>query len=218
MKRLSLLFLIFSLLIYFTQGFSYSQQNKYKEQSGKQNDSVASEGEYLKYESPEVAEMPNMFSASLRMITVLLVLLALFFAVIFGLKRLQQKRGIQGKGPISVLFQLPVGSKESVCLVDAMGEILVLGVTSSQISLLFKVEDAEALKNFRASQSRGLRPLASLKDKPDSISGHQFQNYLTGVSKNADDNKSEQEEIKVATVLESLRTLRDKLRIGNQEN
>lgn len=187
MKRLSLLFLIFSLLVYFTQGFSYSQQ------SGKQNNSVTSEGEYLKYESPKVAPMPNMFSASLRMITVLLVLLALFFAVIFGLKRLQQKRSNQGKGPISVLFQLPVGSKESICLVDVIGEILVLGVTSSQVSFLFKIEDADVLKSFQASQSQAHERKGS---------GHQFQNYL----------KSEREEIKVATVLESLRALRDKLR------
>ena len=190
---LTLVFLIFSLLAHFYPCFSYSQQ------PGKQNNSSQSllEEEYLKYEEPGVAPMPNMFSASLRMITILLVLLALFFSVIFFLKKFQQRKSIQDKGPISVLFQLPVGSKESICLVDVMGEILVLGVTSAQISLLFKVEDADALKSFQESQIS---------------KGHQFQNYL----------KSEQENIKVAselrsnelrsTVLESLRALRDKLR------
>jgi len=206
MKKLSLICLIFSLVVYYTQGFSYSQQSGKLNTPTKtgQSDNAALEEEYLKYEGPNVGSMTNMFSASLRMITVLLVLLALFLFVTFVLKRFQQKRSIQSKGPISVLFQLPVGSKESICLVDVMGEILVLGVTSSQISLLFKVEDTDALKSFQESQGRELRP--------DPTSGHQFQNYL----------KSERENIKVAselrsselrsTVLESLRTLRDKLR------
>ena len=181
MNRLSLVFLIFILLLHFNQDFSYSQQ------LDKRNDSSASEEEYLKYEGPNIATTPNMLSASLRMITVLLVLLALFLSVIFLLKKFQQRRSIQSKGAISVLSTLPVGSKESICLVDVMGEILVIGVTSAQISLLLKLENADMLKNLRESQ-------------PSSVD--QFRDYL----------KSEQKNIKVATVVESLRSLRDKLK------
>ena len=68
-----------------------------------------------------------------------------------------------------------------------MGEILVIGVTSAQISLLLKLENADMLKNLRESQ-------------PSSVD--QFRDYL----------KSEQKNIKVATVVESLRSLRDKLK------
>lgn len=168
MKRLSLLFLIFSLFFY--PCFSYSQPGKSEE--------------YLKYESPNIdSTMPNMFSASIRIITVLLTLLALFFSFIFFLKKFQQRKNIQEKGPISILCRLPVGSKESILMVNVMGEILVLGVTSAQISLLFKVENAEGLPGSETK-------------------GYQFQSYL----------KSEQKNIKVTTVLESLRALRDKLR------
>jgi flagellar biosynthetic protein FliO len=181
MKRILLVFLTFSLLINFTQSSSYSQQ------LAEQNDGVKSKEEYLTYEGANISQMPNMFSASLRMITVLLVLLALFLSFIFFLKRFQQRKGLQHQGPISVLFRLPLGAKESICLVDVMGEILVLGVTSAQVSFLFKVEDADARESLTESQT---------------YSGHQFQHHL----------KSEQENVKVATVLESLRTLRDRLR------
>lgn len=190
--RISLVFVFLSLLVHFTQSFSYSQQ------SDKQNNSVASAEEYLKYEGPKVDPIPNMLSASLRMIVILLVLLALFFAVIFFIKKFQQRRSIQGKGPISVLFQLPVGSKEFICLVDVMGEILVLGVTSTQISLLFKIEDADALESLTELQTS----LNDFRGADTTMLGHQFQNYL----------KSEQENVKMTTVLESLRSLRDKLR------
>lgn len=204
MKRLSLLFLIFSLFFHFYpftlfEGrlcFSYSQQldrwNISRDPVGtfptksEQNQQAASEEEYLKYEGENIGKTPNMFNASLRMITVLLVLLALFFSVIFFLKRFQQRRNVQEKGAISVLCRLPVGKQESILMVDVMGEILVLGVTTQRISLLFKVEEGK-IKSFQESQTS---------------KGHQFVNHL----------KSEQENIKVATVLESLRTLRDKLR------
>jgi flagellar biogenesis protein FliO len=195
MKRLLLLFLIF-ILIYLNADFAYSQQSVKQSDGKASSDIVSAEEEYLKYEPSDIPSMPNMFSASLRMITVLLVLLGLFFSVIFFLKKFYQRKTVQSsKAPINVLFQLTVGSKESICLVDVMGEILVLGITSAQISLLFKVEDVDALKSFQASQGQELRHGAI-------SSGHQFVNHL----------KSEQENIKIATVLESLRALRNKLR------
>lgn len=188
--------------------------------------------EYLKYEEPVTSQSPNIFRAFLRMIITLLILLALFFIAVFFFKKLKLRRGFQSKGLISILFRTPLGSKESICLVEVAGEILVLGVTSNQISLLLKVENPEVSKNIMdayttsdshfqsylktAQDNLNVEHVEHLNARSDDMFAQQSRE--PGSSRSTrNENRTEypdstRETAKTTTVLESLKTLRDGLK------
>ena len=66
----------------------------------------------------------------------LLVVLALIPLVLWALKRLQTFRPGGGSRQLEVTAQLALGARERVVLVRVHDRVLVLGVTSQQISLL----------------------------------------------------------------------------------
>ena len=65
-----------------------------------------------------------------------------------GVKALRRWPGLAGRvtatGPLQVLGRLPLTAKESVCLVRAGAEVLVLGVSGAGVTLLHRLENGLA--------------------------------------------------------------------------
>ena len=84
-------------------------------------------------------------TSGIRMIASLLVVLALIAAGVFLLKKMMPYRGLAAneKYPIRVLSRVSLGQKRSICLVRIADEILVVGLTNTNISLLSKIDADE---------------------------------------------------------------------------
>ena len=83
----------------------------------------------------------GMLDAGIRMAVSLLVVLALIAAGVFVLKKVSPYRGLaaSSENPVSVISKIPLGQKKSICLVRVADEILVIGLTSANVSLLTKM-------------------------------------------------------------------------------
>ena len=65
----------------------------------------------------------------------------LIAAGVFVLKKVSPYRGLAASSgnPVSVISKIPLGQKKSICLVRVADEILVIGLTSANVSLLTKM-------------------------------------------------------------------------------
>jgi len=93
------------------------------------------------------------FGDSVRMITSLLFVLALIIGGVFLLKKLPlYKRLMLGsKNPVSVVTSVSLGHRRSVCVVKVANEMLILGLTNTNISLLSKMNADEFLSYMNAN-------------------------------------------------------------------
>ncbi|MHA7815434.1 MAG: flagellar biosynthetic protein FliO [Pseudohaliea sp.] len=86
------------------------------------------------------AEVPGVASAGNlgRMLLGLGVVVALVFALAWAAKRVSGLRGLgaAGSGPIQVISQLPLGTRERLLLVEVDGRRLLLGVVPGSITRL----------------------------------------------------------------------------------
>lgn len=71
-----------------------------------------------------------------RTFGMLLIVLALLFLVVYGLKRFSVKRGQRGEKRISVLEVHHLSPKEKLVLVEVTGERILIGVTPQRISTI----------------------------------------------------------------------------------
>ena len=69
-----------------------------------------------------------------RTFGMLVIVLALLFLVVYGLKRFSAKRGHRGEKRISVIEAHHLSPKEKLVLVEVAGERVLIGVTPQQIS------------------------------------------------------------------------------------
>jgi len=66
-----------------------------------------------------------------------------------------------GASPVRVLHTSVIGSKKNLAIVEVAGEVLVLGITPSSISMLSKVVDDSAIEELKKRHS-GKRAFFSL--------------------------------------------------------
>jgi flagellar biosynthetic protein FliO len=97
----------------------------------------------------------SLFGDTLRMLLSLAAVLALVGAGVHVLRR-WPTLGVRGagSGPLQVIGRLPLGTKESVCLIRAGGELLVLGVSPAGIALLGTLPEG-ATGGLRSAQIGG---------------------------------------------------------------
>lgn len=87
----------------------------------------------------------NTFNDGLKMIVSLLIVLALIVGSVFLLKKIPIYKNIM-KGtrqPISVISNFSLGHKRSVCVLKVANEVLILGLTNTNISILSKMNTDE---------------------------------------------------------------------------
>ena len=98
---------------------------------------------------------PDAISATLQMLTALAIVLGGLLVVFYFLKRfLRRDAGGTGNPLIRVIASQYIGVKKNVALVEVPGTVLVLGVSSDNISLLTKIEDPSVVDAIRQETTR----------------------------------------------------------------
>jgi len=105
------------------------------------------------------SETVSLLSSGLRMVTTLSLVLGLIFLLFFGFKKYVLKNTAFGGGKlVQVLSTNFLAPKKNIALVEVAGEILVLGVSDQNISLLTSIrepERIEEIKNAHDDNSHG---------------------------------------------------------------
>ena len=98
---------------------------------------------------------PDAISATLQMLTALAIVLGGLLVVFYFLKRfLRRDAGGTGNPLIRVIASQYIGVKKNIALVEVPGTVLVLGVSSDNISLLTKLEDPSVVDAIRQETTR----------------------------------------------------------------
>ena len=98
---------------------------------------------------------PDAISATLQMLTALAIVLGGLLVVFYLLKRfLRRDAGGTGNPLIRVIASQYIGVKKNVALVEVPGTVLVLGISSDNISLLTKIEDPSVVDAIRQETTR----------------------------------------------------------------
>ncbi len=102
------------------------------------------------------------FSGAFQMLTALGIVLGGLLLLLWFMKRFLNK-SLVGKNRqlIKVIASQYIGAKKNIALVQVPGSLLVVGLSSNQVSLLAKIEDRAILE---AIQSDGADALPSFSD------------------------------------------------------
>ena len=93
--------------------------------------------------SPEVA-IPDLWITILKSGAMLCIVLGILIVVLFMLKRFFHGQGRYSKrGLIKILASHHITPKESILLVDVLGERILIGATSQNINCLAKIDGHE---------------------------------------------------------------------------
>ncbi|MBR2214266.1 MAG: flagellar biosynthetic protein FliO [Selenomonadaceae bacterium] len=139
----------------------------------------ASSGYLAGYEEAEPRPAPiSVFSTVAYVLSLLavfaFVLLLAYFATRFLGKQLNQHRLGNGK----ILTHLPLGPKQSVCVVELADRVLVLGVTEGSVNLLTEITDPEEIEELHRQNM--IRP-----DSDEGIFAKEF-GVLTSLAQKVD--------------------------------
>ena len=121
---------------------------------------------------------PDLISTSLKMLMILAILVGGLLLTFYYTKR---KFGKQMGGPkgklIRVLGNTYIGVKKQISLVEIPGAVLVLGLSSDNISLLAKIDDEETLGTIKTFEEAKVLPSFSdhLQKLSSRFKGHTNQ-------------------------------------------
>ena len=104
-----------------------------------------------------------MVGAVAKMILVLGTVLAILFLLIWLCKRMIAGRGnFHSDGQVRLLTTKPIAPRKYISLVGIGGQILVLGISEAQITLLDKIENREFVEKIEAQHAVRPGPLSIL--------------------------------------------------------
>ena len=94
---------------------------------------------------------PELFTSLLKIMSALAVTVIIMFAVAYLFKRFVGKTvwGIKNKELINILSVKYLGAKNSIMLIDVLGNIMVIGVSGSKITLLTEIEAPDSLEQLK---------------------------------------------------------------------
>ena len=102
---------------------------------------------------------PDLISTSLKMLIVLAILMGGLLITFYYTKRKFGKQVGGSKGKlIRVLGNTYIGVKKQISLVEIPGAVLVLGLSSDNISLLAKIDDEKILGNIKTFEETKVLP------------------------------------------------------------
>jgi len=94
----------------------------------------------------------GLVSSGLRMLTTLSLVLGLIFLLFFGFKKYVLKNTAFGGGKlVKVLSTSFIAPKKNIALVEIAGEILVLGVSDQNISLLTNIREPRRVEEIKSA-------------------------------------------------------------------
>ncbi len=88
------------------------------------------------------------------MVSALAVTLGIMLITIYLFKKAMKKTGGINDGLMKILSTQYLGPKDRIMLIDVLGDILVIGVSSNQISLLTKIENDNSLEQLKNIQGQ----------------------------------------------------------------
>jgi len=101
-------------------------------------------------ENKKKSEPVSLLSSGLRMVTTLSLVLGLIFLLFFGFKKYVLKNTAFGGGKlVQVLSTNFLAPKKNIALVEVAGEILVLGVSDQNISLLTSIREPDRIEEIK---------------------------------------------------------------------
>jgi flagellar biosynthetic protein FliO len=149
---------------------------------------------------------PGLPETAGKMFSSLALVLGVMFLVFFLFKKFVFKNGLMGGNTqtIKVLGTGIIGPRKSVSLVEVAGEILVLGISNDNISLLSKVDDEEKIEELKTAPNATISsawknikkekpqpPVAVVPEKKPAkkVDNQAFANYVRQFSKEKSDPK-----------------------------
>ena len=99
----------------------------------------------------------EMIPSGMKMISMFAVVLGLMFLIFFGFKKYVLKNTAFGGGNklVNVLGTWFLGPKKNIALVEVAGEILVLGMSQDNITLLSSIIDEEKIEEIKNASGKG---------------------------------------------------------------
>ena len=106
-----------------------------------------------------------------KMLFALAVVLGLMIASAYLLKRVisHTPAGIDNGNAINILMTRYLGPKHSIMMIEVLGQMLVVGVSSGQMTLLTKITDPvllERMHNMQKVQSVGMPSAQAMQEYP----------------------------------------------------
>ncbi len=117
-------------------------------------------------------DSPELFSSLLKIASALAVTIGVLIMTAWLFRKIMRRGGgaINDRELIRILSSLYLGPKSSIMLVDVLGRVIVVGITSGTISLLTEIMDPESLEHLKDARV-----------KKEGVSS--FSNYLKGFVK-----------------------------------
>jgi flagellar biosynthetic protein FliO len=130
----------------------------------------------------------ELIPSGLKMVSMLSVVLGIMFLLFFGFKKYVLKNTMFGGGEklVHVLGSGYLGPKKNIVLVEVAGELLVLGMSQNNISLLTNIVDPEKIEEIKSKGGKGgsglnwnmgSNPSEGDKTSVEKVAG-QFSNYM----------------------------------------
>jgi len=93
----------------------------------------------------------SFFWSFFKMLAALAVVIVLMIGAMYLLKKYfyQPSTAINGNAMIHIISTCYLSPKNSILLVDVLGQVMLLGVSNHQMSVLGTITDPEALENFK---------------------------------------------------------------------
>jgi flagellar protein FliO/FliZ len=108
-------------------------------------------------ETSQAISQPDLWGAGLKAFGMLCIVVAILILVLFIIKRFLYLKGGSGHGQfIKILSSHYVTPKERIALIDVVGEKIVIGITSDNITFLTKIEKSEALERIEGLEATGV--------------------------------------------------------------
>ena len=202
---------------------SFNKNPKWKEDKGKpekfSKSVTKSSFNLLNPGNKKTSKSAGLVSSGFKMIMTLSVVLGLIFLLFFGFKKYVLKNTVFGGGGklIQVVSTNYLAPKKNISLVEVAGEILVLGISDQNISLLTSIREPGRIEDIKKAQGYNAGNPVWQQGIPGGVVGkvslatsnakNLFSNYLKEFS-GAESNK----QASVAAVTEKIRRHMGKVR------
>ena len=99
----------------------------------------------------------SFFWSFVKMLTTLAIVIAIMIGVMVLLKKYfyRSPASVGGNAMIHPLCSYPLGPKNSILLVEILGQVLLLGVSDHQMSLLTTITDPGSLERLKNNGNQG---------------------------------------------------------------
>lgn len=120
----------------------------------------------------------SFFWSFFKMLAALALVIAMMIVVMVVLKKFfyQSPAALGGNSMIHVISSCHLGPKNSILLVEVLGQVILLGVSDHQMSILTTIKDTEAIENMKNARNKQ-HPV-----EPDSDPFSRYKSLIRNIS------------------------------------